>query len=167
VPSSHAAHRQAGRTGRIPHFEEFRMNRHTLISTLLMLAMASPGAAFAQGRDDGHGNGRGRAGPSQRDQPQANRGGPPGQRARPAYRAPPHRMIDHGPGYSDYRDSSPGWRRGGRLPPEARGRQYVVEDWRGHHLSAPPRGYHWVQNGGDYLLVAITTGVILQLLLAR
>jgi hypothetical protein len=36
---------------------------------------------------------------------------------------------------------------------------------RGHHLSAPPRGYHWVQMGGDYVLVAIATGVILQLLL--
>ena len=55
--------------------------------------------------------------------------------------------------------------RGGRLPPQYRNNQYVVNDWRGHHLSAPPRGYHWVQTGGDYVLVAIATGVILQLLL--
>lgn len=55
--------------------------------------------------------------------------------------------------------------RGQRLPPEYRNRQYVVDDWRGHHLNAPPRGYHWVQTGGDYVLVAISTGVILQLLL--
>lgn len=55
--------------------------------------------------------------------------------------------------------------RGQRLPPEYRNRQYVVDDWRGHHLSAPPRGYHWVQTGGDYVLVAISTGIILQLLL--
>jgi Ni/Co efflux regulator RcnB len=41
----------------------------------------------------------------------------------------------------------------------------VVDDWRGHHLSAPPRAYHWVQMGGDSVLVAIATGVILQLLL--
>lgn len=32
-------------------------------------------------------------------------------------------------------------------------------------VQAPPRGYHWAQSGGDYLLVAIATGVILQLLL--
>ncbi len=38
-------------------------------------------------------------------------------------------------------------------------------DRRGHHLSAPPRGYHWVQSGSDYILVAIATGVILNLLL--
>jgi Ni/Co efflux regulator RcnB len=55
--------------------------------------------------------------------------------------------------------------RGGRLPTQYRSRQYVVDDWRGHHLSAPPRGYHWVQTGNDYVLVAIATGVILQLLL--
>ena len=55
--------------------------------------------------------------------------------------------------------------RGERMPPQYRTRQYIVEDWRGHHLSAPPRGYHWVQSGGDYVLVAIATGIILQLLL--
>ena len=55
--------------------------------------------------------------------------------------------------------------RGDRLPVYYRSHQYVVDDWRGHRLSAPPRGYHWVQSGGDYLLVAIATGVILQLLL--
>lgn len=55
--------------------------------------------------------------------------------------------------------------RGERMPYEYRTRQYIVEDWRGHHLSAPPRGYQWVQSGGDYVLVAIATGIILQLLL--
>jgi Ni/Co efflux regulator RcnB len=55
--------------------------------------------------------------------------------------------------------------RGGRLPPEYRSRQYVVDDWRAHHLSAPPRGYHWVQTGGDYVLAAIATGVIASILL--
>lgn len=55
--------------------------------------------------------------------------------------------------------------RGDRMPYQYRSRQYVVEDWRGHRLSAPPRGYQWVQSGGDYILVAIATGVILQLML--
>lgn len=57
--------------------------------------------------------------------------------------------------------------RGDRLPPEYRSRQYVVDDWRGHRLSAPPRGYHWVQSGSDYLLVAIASGVIASILLAH
>jgi Ni/Co efflux regulator RcnB len=55
--------------------------------------------------------------------------------------------------------------KGQRLPAEYRHRQYVVDDWRTHNLRAPPRGYHWVQTGGDYVLVAIATGVILELLL--
>lgn len=55
--------------------------------------------------------------------------------------------------------------RGGRLPPEYRGRSYVVDDWRGHRLYAPPRGYQWVQTGGDYVLVALATGIIAAILL--
>lgn len=57
--------------------------------------------------------------------------------------------------------------RGQRLPPQYRHHQYVVENWRAHQLYAPPRGYHWVQSGSDYLLVAIATGVILQLMLSH
>ena len=62
-----------------------------------------------------------------------------------------------GPDHSFYR--------GGRLPDQYRGRQYVVDDWRGHHLSAPPRGYHWVQTGGDYVLAAVATGIIASILI--
>jgi Ni/Co efflux regulator RcnB len=58
-----------------------------------------------------------------------------------------------------------GWRRGDRLPQEWRHRNYVADDWRGHHLRRPPRGYEWVQDGGDYLLVGIATGVIAEILL--
>jgi Ni/Co efflux regulator RcnB len=67
-------------------------------------------------------------------------------------------------GYA-YGARGPEWRRGGHLPREYRSRQYVVNDWRGHHLSAPPRGQQWVQVGGDYVLASIATGVIVQLLL--
>ena len=57
------------------------------------------------------------------------------------------------------------WYRGDRMPYEYRSRHYVVDDWRGHHLYAPPRGYQWVQSGGDYLLVAVATGIIASILL--
>ena len=67
----------------------------------------------------------------------------------------------------DWRGAGPShnFYRGGKLTSQYRSRQYVVDDWRGHRLSAPPRGYHWVQTGADYVLVAIATGVILQVLL--
>jgi Ni/Co efflux regulator RcnB len=64
-----------------------------------------------------------------------------------------------------YGARGPEWHRGGRLPPQYRSHQYVVNDWRGHHLSPPPRGYQWVQVGNDYVLAAIATGIIAQLLL--
>jgi Ni/Co efflux regulator RcnB len=78
-----------------------------------------------------------------------------------------HNQQDNNDARRDDRGAGPNhsFYRGGRLPSEYRNRQYVVDDWRGHRLSAPPRGYHWVQTGGDYVLVAIATGVILQLLL--
>lgn len=69
-------------------------------------------------------------------------------------------------GMSD-RGRSEGWyKKGGRMPSEYRGRTYVVTDWHSDHLRAPPRGYHWVRSdNGDFLLVAITTGIIADLLL--
>ena len=83
-----------------------------------------------------------------------------------------HRRDDRRDGrrddrFDDRRGAGPDhrWVKGYRVPPQYRGQQYVVQDWRGHRLSAPPRGYHWVQYGGDYMLVAIASGVITQLLL--
>jgi Ni/Co efflux regulator RcnB len=57
--------------------------------------------------------------------------------------------------------------RGGRLPSHFHNRQYVVDNWRSHRLSAPPRGYHWVQVGGDYVLAAVATGIIASVLLGN
>ena len=59
------------------------------------------------------------------------------------------------------------FRRGHRLPPELRDRHYVVSNWRAHRLSAPPRGYQWVQVGPDYVLASIASGVIANLILGR
>lgn len=61
----------------------------------------------------------------------------------------------------------PQYYRGGHIPAQYRSRQYVVNNWRGHHLNAPRRGQQWVQVGSDYVLVAIATGVIAQLVLSR
>jgi Ni/Co efflux regulator RcnB len=110
------------------------------------------------------------------DRRDARREGRPFHRDPPRYEAAPRGPVYGGPVYGGPRHG--GWRnegrgagprhdiyRGGHLPPQYRGRGYVVDDWRGHRLSAPPRGYHWVQAGGDYVLAAIATGVILQILL--
>lgn len=65
----------------------------------------------------------------------------------------------------DFGARGPQFQRGGHIPNEYRGRQYVVNDWRAHRLNAPPRGQQWVQVGADYALIAIATGVIAQLVL--
>jgi len=57
--------------------------------------------------------------------------------------------------------------RGDRLPAHYHRRDYVVEDWRRYHLHEPPRGHHWVRVGNDYVLVAIATGVIAELMLNK
>jgi Ni/Co efflux regulator RcnB len=59
------------------------------------------------------------------------------------------------------------WHKGDRVPAEYRDKSHEVADWRGHHLSAPPSGYHWVQVNGDFVLAAIATGVIADMLLGN
>jgi len=58
------------------------------------------------------------------------------------------------------------WARGERLPSQYRTRGYYV-DYRSHHLRAPPRGYQWVQRDNDYLLVALTSGLIASIVAGR
>jgi Ni/Co efflux regulator RcnB len=57
------------------------------------------------------------------------------------------------------------FRRGEHLPPRYRNRQYVVTNYREHRLRPPPRGYQWVQTGSDYVLAAVATGIIADILI--
>lgn len=128
------------------------------------VAQAQPGGP-RHDRPPQYGPGHGRPGP------------PPGHGAhRPHHPPPPpahqghrpHGQWQHkAPPPHHYRGSGPDhrWMQGSRLPPQYRGQQYVVNNWRHHGLRQPPRGYHWVQYGSDYMLVAIATGVISQLII--
>ncbi|MFC5580926.1 RcnB family protein [Rhodanobacter terrae] len=62
-----------------------------------------------------------------------------------------------------------GWyKRGGYIPVEYRDRRYVVEDWQTYHLRQPPYGYRYVRgDDGQFLLVAIASGVIADILLSH
>lgn len=62
-----------------------------------------------------------------------------------------------------------GWyKRGGYIPVEYRDRRYVVEDWQTYHLRRPPYGYRYVRgDDGQFLLVAIASGVIADILLSH
>ena len=138
------------------------MKSKAVVSAIVAMSLTTGGFAFAQGNGDR--NDRGRDEQSQRGGQQDRRDNQARQPDRPQNQS---RM--HNDERRDERGAGPNhaFHRGERLPVEYRHRNYVVDDWRGHHLSAPPRGYHWVQTGADYVLVAIATGLIVQLLLSN
>jgi len=58
------------------------------------------------------------------------------------------------------------WQRGHRVTAQYRSSRYVVSDYNRYHLRQPPRGYHWVRDdNNNFLLVAISSGIIADLLL--
>lgn len=122
-------------------------NNKTLMAVLAAVSLAFSGLAMAKDNDKhGHGNKHGH-----KKADKHHRHGPP-----------PHAQNDGrgaGPDHNFYK--------GGHLPVQYRDRGYWVDDWRGHRLSAPPAGYHWVQTGGDYVLVQNNTGIIFQINLGQ
>ncbi|MGZ5201949.1 MAG: RcnB family protein [Telluria sp.] len=163
------------------------MNKKIFVPALLAAVLASSIPALAQergyhndannayqqrddrnqARDDRQGDGREGSRYDRNDRNDSDRDG---------YRyGRDHRRDGHRDGRSqeggwgrtaDFNSGYDGWgpdhdmHRGDRLPSRYRNHQYVVDNWRAHHLSAPPRGHHWVQAGADYLLVAAATGLI-------
>jgi Ni/Co efflux regulator RcnB len=119
-----------------------------IINIVLALSLGTTGFAFAQDRRGGNDRPRGESG--QRD-------GMPDRQGQPQWHQPQDGERGAGPKHN--------FRKGDRLSKAQHQKRYVVNDWRNRQLSEPPRGYHWVQTGDDYVLAAIATGVILQLML--
>ena len=122
----------------------------TLAGLLVAAAVAVPALSMAQDRDDHHDDRRAEQGHDDHRAP------PPHDDHRAA---PPHDEHARGAGP----DHS--WHKGDRIPASYRDKRYEVRDWKARHLRQPPRGYHWVQVNGDFVLAAIATGVIADLLL--
>jgi Ni/Co efflux regulator RcnB len=131
------------------------MKHKAIICAIAAIYMTTGGLTFAQGNSDhNRGNGDNGRHNGQQESRENNGRGPQDKHDKHDKH---HGERGAGPSHNYYK--------GERLPAEYRHRQYVVNDWRSHRLSAPPRGYQWVQTGSDYVLVAIATGVILQLFL--
>ncbi len=81
-------------------------------------------------------------------QPRGPGYGPPPPHG-PGYGPPPH-----GPGY--YGPPPRHWAQGDRFE----GNRVVINNYNYYHLRPPPYGYQWVYSGGQFLMVAIATGVI-------
>lgn len=71
---------------------------------------------------------------------------------------------EHG-GPSDHYVHHNDWHHGGHISHNDWNRGREV-DYRHYHLSAPPRGYAWREVDGNYVLAAVTTGVIASVIAA-
>ncbi|MGL6289134.1 MAG: RcnB family protein [Silanimonas sp.] len=88
---------------------------------------------------------------------------------REVYRAP---AYGYGPGYGyappPRHYGPPRWARGHRIHDYGWAPTYVVVDYDRYGLRHPPRGYHWRRDDrGDWLLVAVATGIIADVILNR
>ncbi|MEJ7926526.1 RcnB family protein [Sphingobium sp. AN641] len=52
------------------------------------------------------------------------------------------------------------WAKGQRFDRRQANNYRVINNYRGYRLSAPPRGYQWVQSGNDAVMIALATGII-------
>lgn len=83
------------------------------------------------------------------------------QGQRPVYRQPAYTYSPPA-----YRAPTQRFHRGGYLPGQYRSHAYYVNDWHAHpRLYAPPYGQQWVNVDGEFLLVALATGLIVNALL--
>ena len=169
--------------------------RHALKSALSLVFVAALAAAPAMARDNGRGHDRdrddGRYGYNDRgghdrdyrdrDRDYGDRGDRRydsrkhghdrhyGYRDDRHYRPVPPRVVYrpvYRPAYGHPGYGPPRWARGARYYGNGYGPTYVVNDYRGYGLRAPPRGYYWRRSdAGDYLLVAVATGIIADLIL--
>ena len=69
----------------------------------------------------------------------------------------------YAPGYGYRPISRYGWRRGGYVP--AGYRSYYVQDWAYYGLRSPPPGYRWIYADGNFVLMAVASGLIADVLL--
>lgn len=59
------------------------------------------------------------------------------------------------------------WKKGHQVPQHYRDDRYAISDWRQHDLPAPARGQRWMEVNGDYVLMAVATGVIASIIIGH
>jgi Predicted integral membrane protein len=156
------------------------MYKKILLSAIaaFMLIVSQIAVAQAAGPGSGHG-----PGPDYHSKPAVK----PPQHRPPAYKqhprkthAQPHRPPAYKrpqppPGYDRYkfsnswRSSHGNFRPGYAMPKHYRHnhQRYIVHDWHTHGLYAPPHGHHWMMVDGNFVLAAVTTGIIAHILLGH
>ena len=144
------------------------MNTKRFVILMLCAATGISSGAFAQSDSRGGPDNHGQYPGQQQNFRSSDNGGHGAPDHRPDYRPGPGRQpVRAGNDHFDDHGGPRGWHRGDRLPSDYRDHQYVVDNWHEHSLQAPPRGYRWVGINGDYVLAAVATGVIAQIVLSR
>jgi Ni/Co efflux regulator RcnB len=69
----------------------------------------------------------------------------------------------YAPGYGYHSVGHYGWRRGAYVPVTYR--HYYVQDWGYYGLRPPPPGYRWIYADGNFVLMAIASGLIADLVI--
>lgn len=138
----------------------------TVVSSLLLLGFAAA-PAFAGDHGRGHGRGHDRDGYSHQRDYRGDRHdyyrGDHRVVYRPVYVQPrpvyyPPRVVVHRP--------APYWVRGGHYYGPGYATTYVVNDYGYYGLHRPPHGHYWRRSdAGDFLLVAMATGIIADVIL--
>ncbi|MDZ3994515.1 RcnB family protein [Pseudomonas sp. Teo4] len=135
--------------------------KKTLTVLCAALMLGAPLATFAQpGPPQGHDGGPSHDGRPQQGQYQGHpqQQGRPGNSHSQSYRNPNFRPQ---PGMPVPHQQ---WKRGHAVEPMYRGDRYWVTDWKARHLPPPPHEHRWLYVNGDYVLVAIASGVIVNIL---
>lgn len=82
-----------------------------------------------------------------------------------------HDHHDRDDDYDDHRGHPPGKHKGWHKQDYRRGvvyveKRYYVDDYRRYELAPPPHGHRWVRSSdGRYILIAVATGIIADILL--
>ncbi|SFB73455.1 regulator RcnB of Ni and Co efflux [Polaromonas sp. OV174] len=145
-----------------------KTRKSTIVCAIAIASMGLSSLSFAQGNNGRDAPHQGRP---QMQQHGPQLGAPPNQHrnARPMDNRDADRFDHSDMRRNDrghyYNAQGPEFRRGGYIPRDFRNSQYYVNDYRAHHLSPPPRGQQWVQVGSDYVLIAIATGLIANIIL--
>ncbi|WP_380184316.1 RcnB family protein [Kalamiella sp. sgz302252] len=131
------------------------MKKSGVIALSALLFATSSLSAFAEGpRQDGqppvkHEQQHGNPQHEQRD----------GQHVNPQHE--PQREPQHNARPAEHRqDQHQAFHKGRPLPEKYRGEGYQVNDWHKRGLKAPPAGHRWQNIDGNYVLIAVATGVI-------
>ena len=87
---------------------------------------------------------------------------PPGPPPPGYYHPPPHPPGPPGPPMGP--PGGPGWHQW-HHGDHYYGNRYAVNDWHHYGLRPPPPGYQWVQDGGQFVLIAIASGIVADVIL--